>query len=101
VRGIGIFVGSIMLAGCTATGPVAVTPELARSGRGASEQTLREGRALFVSRCIECHSLPDPHRYPRERWPLLIDKMAGRASLSQVERDAILTYVQAARELRP
>jgi hypothetical protein len=59
--------------------------------------TLREGRSLFVSRCIECHTLPPVASHTAVEWPRLIDEMAGRASLKPSERNAVLAYILAAR----
>ena len=76
-----------------------MTHEVVRAGARAhiNEQTLREGRALFVSRCIECHTLPVVSRYDPVAWPWLVDDMAGRASLKPAERDALVAYLLAVR----
>jgi mono/diheme cytochrome c family protein len=78
---------------------VPVTPAVVRAGAAQhhNERTLREGRALFVSRCIECHTLPAVQKYTAAAWPHLVDKMAKRADLKPTERDAIVAYVLAAR----
>jgi len=91
--------------GTTRFAPPPVTPELAR--KSAMGQTrrgdhvdlamLREGRAVFVSRCIECHTLPGISSYSAQEWPLLIDEMAGRANLKPAEREAIVAYILAVR----
>jgi mono/diheme cytochrome c family protein len=60
---------------------------------------LREGRRLFVSRCIECHTLPPYWHYRARDWPEIVDSMAHRASLKKAERDAVVAYLLAAREL--
>jgi len=75
--------------------PPPVTPELARAGRHQHVDlaTLREGRVLFVSRCIECHTLPAVSQHGATEWPRLIDEMAGRANLKSTERDAVLAYI--------
>jgi mono/diheme cytochrome c family protein len=80
-------------------GPAPVTAELIRAGaaRHADEGTLREGRRLFVSRCIECHSLPVVSDYRASAWPHLVDKMADRADLKSSERNAVVAYILAAR----
>ncbi len=58
---------------------------------------LRDGRALFVSRCIECHTLPAVSQHSATEWSRIIDEMAGRASLKPAERDAIVAYISATR----
>ena len=76
-----------------------MTHEVVRAGARAhiNEQTLREGRALFVSRCIECHTLPVVSRYDPVAWPWLVDDMAERASLKPGEREALVAYILAVR----
>jgi hypothetical protein len=59
--------------------------------------SLTEGRNLFVSRCIDCHSLPPISKFSSERWPGLVEKMSGRAHLQPMQRDAIVAYILAAR----
>lgn len=66
--------------------------------RHVDEKTLKAGRDLFVSRCIECHTLPPISRYPASAWPRLVDQMAKRADLKAAERDAIVAYIVAVRE---
>jgi len=91
-----------LLAGCTASyTPPPVTEKMAK---GVAKQkvdlaTLREGRRLFAGRCIECHTLPPYWHYSAGDWPKIVDSMAHRASLKQAERDAVVAYLQAAREM--
>jgi hypothetical protein len=61
--------------------------------------TLRKGRALFVLRCIECHTLPAVAQHSAAQWPGLIDEMADRANLKPAERKAVLAYILAARQM--
>jgi mono/diheme cytochrome c family protein len=79
--------------------PPPVTLQMASVG-GAQHvdlATLRQGRALFASRCIECHTLPSVASHTAAEWPRLIDEMAGRASLNPSERNAVLAYILAVR----
>ena len=93
-----------LLAGCESIGnqPPPVTAEFAKVGarQHVDLATLREGRALFVSRCIECHTLPAVTKHTAAEWPALIDEMAGRANLKPAERVAVLAYILAARTQR-
>ena len=95
-----------LLTSCESTGnqPPPVIAEFAKiDARPASLRTslamLREGRTLFVSRCIECHTLPAVGKHTAAEWPALIDGMAGRANLKPEQRGAVLAYILAAREL--
>jgi len=75
--------------------PPRVTLELARAGGGQRVDlaTLREGRSLFVSRCIECHTLPMASRFTESDWPCIVREMGERAKLKPAERDAVLAYI--------
>jgi mono/diheme cytochrome c family protein len=105
MKKIGIFAATIIclvdLSSCKTTSfaPPPVTVELARAGTGQHGDiaTLREGRTLFVSRCIECHTLPSVSSHSTQEWPRLINEMAGRANLKPAEREAVLAYILAAR----
>lgn len=96
-----VTVCALHLAGCgaTSTVPPPVTSEMAKIHAPGSKgvATLHQGRTLFVSRCIECHTLPAYWHYSNEEWPRLIDTMAHRSHLKSAERDAILAYIRAAR----
>ena len=59
---------------------------------------LREGRTLFVHRCIECHTLPAIWRYTTKDWAEIVNDMSHRASLKPPERDAIVAYILAVRK---
>jgi len=95
-----IFLGAIvcLLVSCetTSLAPPHVTPQMAKTGRGQVDMaTLEHGRKLFVSRCIECHTLPPVASRTAEKWPHTVDRMAKRASLKPAERDAMVAYLQA------
>ncbi len=85
--------------GTTSFAPPPVTPELARTGKSQCGDIaiLREGRALFVHRCIECHTLPAFWRYSVEDWPDIVNSMSHRANLKPAEREAIVAYILAVR----
>ena len=89
-----------LLVSCESTNYVPpVTPQMAtaRKGQHVDLVMLREGRTLFVHRCIECHTLPVLWRYSTEDWPNIVDSMSHRASLKPAEREAIVAYILAVR----
>lgn len=103
---------SCLLVSCQLTNnaPPPVTAEMAnavprshvRHGTNPSNwridlATLQQGRTLFVSRCIECHTLPPFWHYSAKDWPGIVDSMAHRANLKRNERDAIVAYILVAR----
>ncbi len=68
-----------------------------RKGQHPNLAILREGRTLFVHRCIECHTLPVLWHYRTEDWPEIVSSMSHRASLKPAEREAIVAYILAVR----
>src|SRR5437763_12082954 len=91
---------ALALVNCETTrfAPPRVTPEMTmwKKNPGVDLATLETGRTLFVSRCIECHTLPAVSRYDAVAWLWLLDDMAKRASLKSDERKALLAYLLAA-----
>ena len=88
------------LASCELTNyvpPVTSQITTAREGQHVDLAMLREGRTLFVHRCIECHTLPALWRYSTEDWPEIVNSMSHRASLKPAERKAIVAYILAVR----
>jgi mono/diheme cytochrome c family protein len=85
---------------CSTSTPPEVTEEMARGRAGGVTDAaqLRHGRMLFVSRCIECHTLPPVAAHSAGDWPYLIKEMGDRAHLKPNERNAVLAYILAARE---
>jgi mono/diheme cytochrome c family protein len=87
-----------LLMGCESASfaPPPVTPQMAKTGkRQVSVATLQQGRHLFVSRCLECHTLPPVSSRSAQKWPKVVDRMAARSSLKPTERDALVDYLQA------
>jgi hypothetical protein len=78
--------------------PPAITPALIANARPdhASAKDLVIGRNLFVSRCLECHTLPSVTKHSSDEWPHLVSRMSGRANLSVGEQAAIVAYLRAA-----
>jgi cytochrome c1 len=78
--------------------PPEVSPALianARPDHVGAEQ-LQNGRRLFVSHCLECHTLPSVTKHTRDEWPHFVSRMSGRAHLSTGEQAAIVAYLRAA-----
>ena len=91
-----------LLMGSCATGdfapPPAVSPSLIASAHldRFSVRELSMGREIFVSRCLECHTLPSVAKYSRNEWPQLVARMAGRANLTTADQRAVTGYLRAA-----
>jgi hypothetical protein len=78
--------------------PPEVSPSLLANARHdhADPQILSRGRAIFVSRCLECHTLPSVTKHSPAQWPHLVSRMSGRANLSASDQSAIIAYLRAA-----
>jgi cytochrome c5 len=78
--------------------PPEVSPALIANARPdhASAKDLATGRNLFVSRCLECHTLPSVTKHSPDEWPHLVSRMSGRANLSVGEQATIVAYLRAA-----
>ena len=97
-----IFATLALLASCqTNSNNAPPIPAETAKHSGQSEIRLREGRALFVTRCIECHTLPVIAQHPASDWPQLVGKMSARADLKPSEREAITGYLVTLRRTLP
>jgi hypothetical protein len=78
--------------------PPEVSPALISNARPdhADAEQLQNGHRLFVSRCLECHTLPPVTKYSRDEWPYLVSRMSNRANLSASDQSAIIAYLRAA-----
>ena len=97
-----LFIAALILVSCESTNYVPpVTPQMANAtskrGTHVDPAKLREGRTLFVHRCIECHTLPAIWRYGAQDWPEIVNSMSHRASLKPAEREAVIAYILAVR----
>jgi hypothetical protein len=97
VTAAGLLLILVAFSSCETVSSSAPTVTSIMVSRDADAQFLTEGRNLFVSRCIDCHSLPPIFKYSSERWPGFVEKMSGRAHLQPTQRDAIVAYILAAR----
>ncbi len=95
---------TLLLEGCESGSSSAppITAPLVRAGirQNAEARRLTEGRLVFLSRCIECHALPQIEKYTPDRLREIVATMSGRASLSADEHDAALKYLLTIRSYR-
>lgn len=59
------------------------------------------GRAIYAAKCHACHRLYKPDRVAPEKWPPLMEKMAGKAKLTPEEERQVLDYVLAVSPPKP
>ncbi len=92
---------ALALLGCESTNYVPpVTPQIAVASSRRQDvdlDKLRQGRTLFVHRCIECHTLPPLWHYTPKDWTEIVNSMSHRASLKPAERNAVIAYILAVR----
>jgi hypothetical protein len=86
-----------LLGGCVSTVAPPITAAL-QSHSGASPQTLKSGRELFVYRCTSCHTIDPVASHPISYWRDSVRQMAARSKLTAAEEAAIVAYLGAARE---
>ena len=89
----------IFVEGCASSENIApaVTPAMVSASRGASAETLNEGRRIFAGPCTTCHA-PDPvSKYSLTEWHAAVDEMAPRTKLNAERRAALLAYIAAAK----
>ena len=96
-----LFLTSLILVSCETTNYVPpVTAKMASANSRRQDvdlNKLRQGRTLFVHRCIECHTLPPLWHYTPKDWTEIVNSMSHRASLKTAERDAVIAYILAVR----
>lgn len=93
-----IVLGALLLAGCVSDNftPPKISPALVAQSDHASAQQLAAGRTTFVSRCLECHTLPPIKKYSPAQWPGLVNQMSARANLNSDQKAAVIAYLRAA-----
>lgn len=101
---VSVFAGAaaLVLGACGASGVVHPTAKDAEWASakwpGTTVSELEAGRALYTSKCVGCHRLPDPNAKTPEQWPNVVDEMAERAKLTAADRDLMLRYLSSASE---
>jgi mono/diheme cytochrome c family protein len=95
-----MFILMLMLPGCALDKftPPPVSPVLIANARPdhVDVAQLQNGRRVFLSHCLECHTLPPVTKYSRNEWPPLVSRMSARANLSAGEQAAVIAYLRAA-----
>ena len=84
-----------VLVGCETTSTNIPPPVTTAMTKSRNAKDLNDGRQLFVTRCLDCHSLPVIAEHSTTEWPHLVDKMSGRAHLKPEQRDEIVAYILA------
>jgi hypothetical protein len=61
----------------------------------ATMDDLKKGHSIFYGACTNCHGAKDVTGYTEEKLKDVIDAMAPKASLTEVEKDAVWKYALA------
>lgn len=61
----------------------------------ASMGKLQEGYSIYTGSCTGCHKAKNIYRFTTEEWKKIIDKMAPKAKLNGLQKDAVYQYVLA------
>lgn len=56
---------------------------------------LAQGKLLFESKCGNCHDLPVPKKYSKEKWIPIMESMYKKAKMTVADRDLVYNYVTA------
>lgn len=58
-----------------------------------SIKDLLDGRALYISKCGNCHSLIVPEKHTAKDWNIWVNKMEPKAKITPREKELILVYL--------
>jgi hypothetical protein len=65
-------------------------------------ETLNQGYAVYTgAQCTGCHGAKNIYNRAEENWPGIIDRMAKKAEINDVQKDAVLKYVLAVKATQP
>ncbi len=87
---------SLLLVGCASAIPVPTEQDTEvglRTYPGLTTEELNHGRKLYVAKCAGCHTLFLPSDRPAAAWPMLVEQMSERASLTASDRGSIERYL--------
>lgn len=65
-----------------------------RTGPGNSQDAI-DGMAIYNQKCNKCHNYKITTDYTWDRWASIMQVMAMRANLTEVEKQKVLAYVHA------
>lgn len=64
-------------------------------------ETLAEGHSLYTVTCTKCHGARSIYSRAEEKWPDIIESMAPKSKLTEIQKDALLKYVLAIKATQP
>jgi cytochrome c5 len=60
---------------------------------GIKAADITEGQRLYYGRCGNCHSTPEITSESEQKWPKIMDWMAPKANMDDVQKQKTLQYV--------
>lgn len=63
--------------------------------------TLTDGYAIYTGTCTGCHGAKSIYKRPEDAWRGIIDDMALKAKITDVQKDAVYKYVMAIKATQP
>ena len=70
--------------------------------KDATLALLMQGHAIYTQgACMNCHGANNIYQYGEAQWKDIVEDMAHRAMLSDVEKDAVYKYVLAIKATQP
>ena len=80
-----------------------VNPELMAAAEkrfpGIKASDITEGQRFYYSKCGNCHSLPEITSEKAEKWPKIMDWMAPKANMDEIQKQKTLQYVLSAHDI--
>lgn len=64
-------------------------------------QTLNEGYAVYSGPCTKCHGQKKIFSRTEQEWEKSINRMAPKAKITDVQKDALWKYILAMKAARP
>ena len=90
-----VVVITLMVAACShKMAPAATKTEQAQPAV-VDDATIAAGQTLYTSRCGTCHGLKKVERYTVTEWAHILNSMAPKAKLTDVETQQVTAYVNA------
>ncbi len=103
----------ITLVNCKTTKPVKeekpaavvneINPELMAAAEkrfpGIKASDINEGQRFYYSKCGNCHAIPEITSEKAEKWPKIMDWMAPKANMDDVQKQKTLQYVLSALDI--
>ncbi len=54
---------------------------------------IETGKTIFTTRCGRCHGLPEPSKYPEQKWQPILASMMPKARLNKEQEMHLTVYI--------